>query len=168
MSLLVWDKRPREEAHLFNPAFCAAAMHEFVKEYQKAKGAAAPYVLLFCFLPIAVHGKTRHALPGSTLTSLYSWRERNPQVLVGFAERARSLRPLVQEALRFAIDRGAIAFADDGGVVLGSQPLRVAKKFEDTLTDDARECIASARLLGRWFAKAGTASTIMAAWGIKP
>jgi hypothetical protein len=168
MSLLAWDKRPREEAHLFNPAFCAAALHEFVKEYQKAKGSAAPYALLFCVLAIAFHGKTRRALPGSTLTSLYSWRERNPEVLVGFAERARSLRPVVQEALRFSIDRSAIAFADDGGVTLGAKPLVVAKKFEDTLTDDARECIAAARLLGRWFAKAGTASTIMAAWGIKP
>lgn len=168
MSLSVWSERPREEAHLFNPAFCAAALHEFIKQYQKAKGVAAPYALLFCVMPIAVHGKTRRALPGSTLTSLYSWRERNPQVLVGFAERARSLRPVVQEALRFAIDRSAIGFADDGGVTLGTKPLSVARKFEDALTDDARDCIAAARLLGRWFAKAGTASTIMAAWGIKP
>lgn len=168
MSLLAWHERPREEAHLFNPAFCAAALHEFVKEYQKAKGAAAPYALLFCVLPIALHGNTRRALPASTLTSLYSWRERNPEVLVGFAERARSLRPVVQEALRFAINLSAMAFADGGGVTLGAKPLIVAKKFEDSITDDARECIATARLLGRWFAKAGTPSTIMAAWGIKP
>ena len=168
MSLLVWNERPREEAYLFNPAFCAAALHEFIKEYKKAKGGAAPYALLFCVLSIAVHGRTRRALPGSTLTSLYSWRERNPEVLIGFAERARSLRPVVQEALRFAIDRNAIQFADDGGVTLGTKPLTIAKKFENALTDDARECIAAARLLGRWFAKAGTASTILAAWGIKP
>lgn len=168
MSLLAWAERPREEAYLFNPAFCAVVLHEFVKEYQKAKGQAAPYALLFCLLPIALHGKTRRVLPGSTLTSLYSWRERNPEVLVGFAERARSLRPVVQEALRFAIDRTALAFSGDGGVALGAKPLVVAKKFEDGLSDDTRECIAAARLLGRWLAKAGTASTIMAAWGIKP
>lgn len=168
MSLMLWDKRPREEAHLFNPAFCAALMHEFVKEFQKAKGQATPYALLFCALPIALHGKTRRALPGSTVTSLYSWRERHPEVLVGFAERARSLRPVVQEALRFAIDRSALAFAEDGGVMLGDRALSVARKFDEILTDDARDCVAATRLLGRWFAKAGTASTIMAAWGIKP
>lgn len=168
MSLLAWDDRPREEAHLFNPAFCAAALHEFVKEYQKAKAVAAPYALLFCVLPIAFHGKTRRTLPGSTLTSLFSWRERNPQVVIGFPERARSFRPVVQEAMRFAIDRGVFAFSNDGGVVLGVKPLSVGKRFEDALTDDARECIVAARLLGRWFAKGGTASTIMAAWGIKP
>ncbi|MBB4428519.1 hypothetical protein GGD66_007109 [Bradyrhizobium sp. CIR48] len=168
MSLQPWEERPREEAHLFNPAFCAAVLHEFVKEYQKSRGQAVPYVLLFCMLPIALHGKTRRALPGSTLTSLYSWRERNPEVLVGFAQRARSLRPIVQEALRFAVDRTVLAFASDGGVILGPKPLSVTKKFEHTLTDDARECVAAARLLGRWLAKAGTASTILAAWGIKP
>jgi hypothetical protein len=168
MSLLVWDKRTREEAHLFNPAFCAATLHEFIKEYQKAKGSAAPYVLMFCVLAIAFHGKTRRALPGSTLTSLYSWRERNPEVLIGFSERARSLRPVVQEALRFAIDRKVIAIIDDGALTLGAKPLVIAKKFEDNLTDDARDCIVAARLLGRWFAKAGTASTIMTVWGIKP
>lgn len=168
MSLTRWEERPREEAHLFNPPFCAALLYEFVKEYQKAKGQAAPYTLLFCALPIALHGKTRRALPGSTVTSLYSWRERNPEVLVGFAERTRSLRPVVQEALRFAIDRSALAFAEDGGVMLGGRALSVGRKFEETLTDDARDCFAATRLLGRWLAKAGTPSTIMAAWGIKP
>jgi len=168
MSLMFWDARPREEANLFNPAFCAALQHEFVKEFQKAKGQAVPYALLFCALPIALHGKTRRALPGSTLTSLYSWRERNPEALVGFAERARSLLPVAQEALRFAIDRSALAFAEDGGVMLGRHSLSIPRRFEETLTDDARNCVAATRLLGRWFAKAGTASTIMAAWGIKP
>lgn len=37
MSLLLWDERPREEAYLFNPAFCATLLHEFVKEFQKAR-----------------------------------------------------------------------------------------------------------------------------------
>ncbi|WP_306028839.1 three component ABC system middle component [Stappia sp. MMSF_3263] len=169
MSLMLqWEGRPREEAHLFNPAFCAAMLHEFVKEYQKAKGQAAPYALLFCALSIALHSKTRRALPGSTVTSLYSWRERNPEVLVGFAERARLLRPVVQEALRFAIDRSALDFAEGGAVMSGAKPLVVAKRFEQGLTVDACECIAAARLLGRWLAKAGTTSTILAAWGIKP
>jgi hypothetical protein len=168
MNLPLWRERPREEAHLFNPAFCAIILVEFVKEFHKAKGLPCPYALLFCALPLSLHGKTRRALPSTTLTSLYSWRERNPEVLIGFAERARSLRPVAQEAVRFGVDRTALAFANDGGLVIGAKPLVVGKKFEDGLTDDARECFATARLLGRWFAKAGTTSTIMAAWGVKP
>lgn len=168
MSLPAWGKRPREEANLFNPAFCAVVLSEFVKEFHKAKGSSCPYVLLFCVLPLSLHGKTRSALPGTTLTSLYSWRERNPDVLVGFAERARSLRPVVQEATRFGVERGALAFIDDGGLVIGAKPLVVGKKFEDAVTEDVRDCIGAARMLGRWLAKAGATSTIMAAWGVKP
>lgn len=168
MNLPVWDQRPREEANLFNPAFCAVVLCEFVKEFQKSKGSPCPYALLFCALPLSLHGKTRRALPSTTLTSLYSWRERNPEVLVGFAERARSLRPVVQEALRFAIDRTALEFSDDGDLVVGAKALAVGKKFEDATTEDARECVTTARMLGRWLAKAGATSTILAAWGVKP
>ena len=168
MTLPVWEQRPQEEANLFNPAFCATVLSEFVKEFQRAKGRECPYALLFCALPLSLHGKTRRALPSTTLTSLYSWRERNPELLVGFAERARSLRPVVQEALRFAIDRAALAFADNGCLVLGANPLIVGKKFEDEITEDARDCMTTARMLGRWLAKAGATSTIMAAWGVKP
>lgn len=168
MSLLAWEQRPKEEANLFNPAFCAVVLGEFVKEFQKAKGGACPYILLFCALPLSLHGKSRRALPSTTLTSLFSWRERNPEVLVGFAERARSLRPVVQEAVRFSIEREALSFADDGGLVLGAKPPTAGKKFEEALTADAWECVTAARMLGRWFAKAGATSTIMAAWGVKP
>lgn len=168
MSLPIWDQRPREEANLFNPAFCAVVLSVFVKEFQKAKGSACPYALLFCALALALHGKTRRALPRTTLMSLYSWRERNPEVLLGFADRARSLRPVVQEALRFAIHRTALSFAEDGGVVIGARPLSLGKTFEDGITEDALECVTTARMLGRWLAKAGTTSTIMAAWGVKP
>jgi hypothetical protein len=167
MSLANWENRPREEAHLFNPAFCGVILHEFAKEYKKAKGHACPFPLLFCALPLSLHAKTRRELPGSTLTSLYSWRERHPEMLIGFAERALSLRPVVQEALRFCLDRGVFSIDVDGGIAIGDKPLQVNKKFEVTITSDYCECIAAARLLGRWFAKAGTTSTIMAAWGIK-
>ena len=118
MSLGTWELRPREEAHLFNPAFCGVVLHEFIKEYVKAKGAACSLALLFCALPLALHSRARLALPGSTLTSLYSWRERHPEVLVGFAERARSLRPVVQESLRFGLDRAAFRLSEGGDVLL--------------------------------------------------
>lgn len=168
MSLALWSKRPPEEANLFNPALLGLLASEFIKEYVKAKGAPCPFALPFCALPVALHGKTRAGLPSSTVTSLYTWRERNPEALVGYADRAKSLRPAVQEAIRFCIDRDALQVAPDGGLSLGRAAVSATKKFEFTLTHDAQECISTARLLGRWFAKAGTTSTILAAWGIKP
>lgn len=168
MSLATWEKRPPEEAHLFNPAICGLLIVEFVKEFHKAKSEACPFVLPFCAIAIALHGRTREALPGTTLTSLYTWRERNPDTLVGFADRVRSLRPVIQESVRFCIDRRALAISNDGGLNLGDERVSVSKKFENAMTPDARDCINTARMLGRWFAKAGTTSTILSAWGVKP
>lgn len=168
MSIVYWSKRSPEEANLFNPAFLGLLVSEFIKEYAKSKGKSCPFALPFCALPVALHGKTRAALPSSTVTSLYTWRERNPEALVGYADRAKSLRPAIQEAIRFCIDRRALQVAPDGGLMHGAAPVVAARKFENRLTHDAQECIATARLLGRWFAKAGTTSTILAAWGIKP
>jgi hypothetical protein len=88
--------------------------------------------------------------------------------LIGYAERAKALRPAVQEAIRFCIERKALQVSEDGGLQPGNAPVAAPKKFELTLTRDAQDCIGAARLLGRWFAKAGTDSTILAAWGIKP
>ena len=62
----------------------------------------------------------------------------------------------------------ALSISEDGGLVRGVKPPIVSKKFEDSITTDARECLGSARMLGRWLAKAGATSTIMAAWGIRP
>lgn len=168
MSLAPWTQRPPEEANLFNPALLGLLASEFIKEFTKAKGTSCPYVLPFCAMPIALHGRTRASLPSTTLTSLYTWRERNPETLVGYAERAKSLRPAVQEAIRFCIERKTLAITSDGGLQLGSAPVSASKRFELALTHDARECVGTAKLLGRWFAKAGTTSTILAAWGIKP
>ncbi|WP_367576120.1 three component ABC system middle component [Pelagibius sp. 7325] len=163
-----WDARPKEEATLFNPAFCGMLAIEFVKEYQKSTAAPCPFVLPFCGLPIALHARTRNALPSTTLTSMYTWRERNPEVMVGYVQRAKGLRPTLQEAVRFCIDKGALTISTDGGLQLGAQKLAVSQKFIHSLTYDAQGCVSSARLLGRWFAKAGTTSTILSSWGIKP
>ncbi len=168
MTLAPWTQRTPEEANLFNPALLGLLATEFVREFSKAKGDACPYVLPFCAMPISLHAKTRASLPSTTLTSLYTWRERNPGTLVGYAERATSLRPALQEAIRFCIDRQALEISPDGGLQLSKTTVSAAKKYEATLTHDAQACITAARLLGRWFAKSGTTSTILAAWGLKP
>ena len=99
MKMLPWEDRPREEANLFNPAFCGALIFEFVKQYQSAKGKTVPFILPFVALPIALHPKTRNALPASIRTSLYSWIEEHTETLVGLGERARNLVPYMQESL---------------------------------------------------------------------
>lgn len=167
-SLTRWEQRVPEEAHLFNPAFCATLIVEFTKEYQKARKGDCPIVLPFCALPISLHPRTRKLLPTTTLTSMYTWLERNSTVLVGYRDRAQSFRPVLQEAIRFGVDRRALIISPSGELSIGPLKITFSAKFREDLTPDAGDCIAATRLLGRWLAKAGTSSTILSAWGIRP
>jgi hypothetical protein len=166
--LTLWEQRVPEEAFLFNPAFCGALLVEFVREYSKARADDCPFVLPFCALPVSLHPRSRSLLPGTTITSMYTWLERNSNALIGYKDRARSFRPVLQEAIRYAIDRSALAISNNGDLAIGPSKVAFTPKFERELTHDARECVTTTKMLARWFARAGTTSTILSAWGIRP
>lgn len=163
-----WDQRVPEEAYLFNPAYCGALAIEFIREFCDAKDGDCPFVLPFCALPISLHPKTRALLPSTTITSMYTWLERHSALIVGYQARAASFRPVLQEAIRFGLDRSALVVTGSGELAVGVARVAFTKAFQLEITSDARESIAATKFLGRWFAKAGTTSTVLAAWGIRP
>ena len=106
MSLNPWgDRWAPEEANHFNPAYCGVLIYEFIRAYARARKVPASYALVFCALPIVLHPATRNRLPRPTVTRLLPWLEENRDVRVGFADRARNLRPYVREALRYGDQR---------------------------------------------------------------
>ena len=158
-----WQLRAQEEAYLFNPAFCGALTFEFVKAYTSAKTDAAAFPLVFCALPLALHPATRDALPGTTANSLYTWIEDNPAALIGYPERTRLLVPFVQEGLRFAMDRQVVALDDAGCLRTGAKAASFTPTVLQQMTEETKACVNTSRQVGRWFAKAGAASTILSA-----
>ena len=168
MSLKPWlDRWAVAEANHFNPAYCGALIYEFVRSYEKAKGAAAPFALVFCALPIALHPATRDRLPRSIVTRLFPWLQKNRDIRVGFADRARNLTPYVREAFCYAVARRAIDFNDGGLVMVGPKRASFTPTALDEATTEVRETVAAIRKIARWFAAAGDTSTILAAWGIR-
>ena len=166
-SLAPWEKRPVEEAHLFNPSFCGALAYELVKSHTKAAAKSGTELpLVFCALPICLHMETRQKLPSSTATSMYTWLQRHPETLVGYAARARDLAPYIKQSLAFGLARSTLIIDESGAVLLGKRRAAFTPKFLETATSEVRDIIMSTRMLGRWFAGAGTAATVLAAWGI--
>ena len=167
MVLEPWERRPSEEAHLFNPAFCGALSYEFVKSYTAASAqTSADLPLIFCALPVCLHLETRQRLPSSTRTSVYTWLQREPGVLVGYADRARDLAPYLKQGISFGISRDTFAIDDQGSLKLGAKKATFTPSFLENATAEVRDIVMSARMIGRWFAGAGTTATILAAWGI--
>ncbi|WP_420615410.1 three component ABC system middle component [Candidatus Palauibacter sp.] len=168
MTLSPWSNRwPREEANHFNPAYCGVLVYEFVRAYENARKDPAPFALLFCALPIALHRATRDRLPASIITQLLPWLERNRDVRVGFAQRARNLAPYILEALRYASARRAIRFAETGVVTVGPKRASFTQSALDDTTADIRDTVHAVRKVGRWFAASGDPATILAAWGVR-
>lgn len=162
-----WTARSKEEAYLLNPAFCCTILAATMSDYVNTKKEGIPFPLLFMVLPIVLHKFTRNSLPPSIRTSMAAWLQENAFARVLFYERLVSLKPHTREAIQFGMLRDWIVMGPGG---LWRTTLDESDVHSDIqrLTDEARECVMRARFVGRWFAAAGTASTIMALWGIRP
>jgi hypothetical protein len=99
--MLPWADRAVEEATLFNPAFCATLLAEAAGEFMKKAGRPLPFSLTFLILPIVLHGGTRSALPGTTVTALLPWVQDHREQLVVFGVRVQRLRAITREAIMF-------------------------------------------------------------------
>lgn len=163
----LWHDRSTEEARLLNPGFLGLVMWSAAGGFSEAMHGGMPFTLGFIVAPVTLHKSTREALPRSPRTSLAAWIEENPFFRVGFADRARVLSPFVRESLLFGAAQGLLAFADGGNVVPGPRPRLLTSYLRDS-SDEVRDCIKSAGFAGKWFALAGSTSTVMTLWGVKP
>jgi uncharacterized ubiquitin-like protein YukD len=158
-----WNQRPIEVANLFNPAFCSLLLKHTVDSYQRASNQGLDLSLTFIILPIVLHKPTRQALPGIT-TKLNVWMQRHHEVRIGFSERMSNMVPLIKEALIFSMHHELIRIDQAGHLIVGDAKL---KKYEVSATSEAALCVKKADFIGRWFADAGNAATILTMWGVK-
>lgn len=161
-----WTSRPVEVAHLFNPAFCGEVLRRASAAYFDTSGRGLPYPLTFLVLPIVLHRHSRESIPLRVKEPMHAWLKNHQDVRVGFAERARQLVPITKEAVTFLLQVGAVTVGEDAGI----QPVSgLVRKFSlGSASDEVEDCFNKAVLVGRWFARAGTPTTIFTMWGVKP
>lgn len=162
--MLTWEDRPVEMANLLNPAFCGEVLRRCIGAYEIQAAQPFPYPLIYLVLPIILPGKTRsHISPYQR--RLHAWLHANPEVKVGFADRARSLVPVTREALAFLLLANAVEVDDQGSL---SNARHTRRSLSVRIEGDVADCYDKAAIVGRWFARAGTTATIYAMWGVKP
>ncbi|MYC27370.1 MAG: hypothetical protein F4X63_05170 [Nitrospira sp. SB0662_bin_26] len=162
-----WTTRPKEEAHLLNPAFCCTMLTAAIDGYSSVKKRGMTFPLLFMISPITLHKPTRDTLPPSIRTSMAAWLQENASARVLFYERLVSLKPYTREAIQFGMLYNWIV-PRSGGLVETTLNESNINKTKQKLIGEARECIMRARFIGRWFAAAGDDYTVMAFWGVRP
>ena len=159
-----WNQRPFEVRNLFNPAFCGVILFRALAGFEEENEAGMPFSLALLVLPLCLHKDTRLVLAENSRSYFLKAVEKNPRVLVGFAERAQHLMPFALEALGLLMERGCFIVAEDGRLQT------VDKKVRKTIsgTDESIACQRVARFVGREFARIGDRVTIYSSLGVRP
>lgn len=163
--MIQWNKRSPETANLLNPSFCALLLYTATSEYQKKVQSVMPFPLLYLVLPIILHKGTRNRV--NSRNNMVVWLQRNPDVLVGFADRTKSLIGFTNEAIEFLLFQGNCTINDGGLSII--KPISKSKIIHYTANDqEIAECVQKAEHVGRWFCNMHAVENIYTAWGVKP
>jgi hypothetical protein len=166
MPLLPWADRPREEAALFNPAFCGEMIVQAVHSHHKGSGRALSLPLAYVILPLVLHPVSRSGLPTKADATFRTWAVNNDALLSPLAERVTQLRAISREAILFLVQHEALALTAQG-LVAGTLPLALTRKVEPW-TSETNDIRRAARFLGRWFAAQGGSAVILQTLGLRP
>jgi hypothetical protein len=169
MNISPWRDQAVEQARLLNPAFLGALSMEVARGYaaESKDAQGLPYVLAFVALPLALHKSTRDTLPRQVRTSVAAWVVEHPEAQVGYPDRAAALVPLVKDAILLASRDGLLGL--EGTRLKATGNKRSVEAYgKGCRSPEVQACLKTATFLGRWFALAGEATTVMALWGVRP
>lgn len=160
----VWQDRPSEVANLFNPAFSATLLGYASRGFAGERSTGLPWIFAFLVVPLILHKATRTVGPKTKTTKFQTWVEKNPVILVGFAERARDMVPHVREGIIFGVNTGLLLWKEDASL-FGGPTLPTKELLGDS--DEVKDCIRKARTMGSVLANAGTEPTVFALLGVQ-
>jgi Family of unknown function (DUF6521) len=162
-----WTKRSSEERGLLSPSFCALLLWHAARGHSGDAGVALPFETTFLVLPMVLHRETRESMPTAVTTSLAVWLEEHSLARSRIADRSRTLVPFTKEGLSFGGLHGFL-LVDNGSVGANLDWKKKVTTSLRTCTDEVRVCAKRAEFVGKWFAKTGSAATVMALIGVRP
>jgi hypothetical protein len=159
-----WDQRPFEIRNLFNPAFCGLVLFRAMQGYEEEEPRGIPFSLSLLVLPLCMHKDSREVIAANSRSYLLKIIEKNPQVQVGFADRATAMLPYAIEGFGLLMERGCILVTDDGHLHTVLDTVRRSV----TGTDETKSCQRVARFVGREFARIADRVTVYTTFGVRP
>lgn len=159
-----WSHRSKEIAYLLNPAFCGRLIYTTVKQYNLKSEKSMPFPLVYLILPLVLHKNTRERI--SSRTKLLVWVQQNPELLISYAQRAKELIIITNEAVELLLQTKMILINDQAELEINLDNRGLSKnKFKDA---EIKECLTKSENVGRWFANAGKVETIFIGLGVRP
>lgn len=165
--MTLWAHRSGEEQYLLNPSFCALLLWHAAYRRQAEHLKLLSFEESFLILPFVLHRKTREDLPRSSRTSLPVWLDQYPLARGRVASSANVLAPFTREALMFAGIHRFIAISA-GGILADDTRVTAVNGVLSGASDEVRLCAKRASFVGKWFAEAGSTTTVLALIGVRP
>ena len=165
--MMAWLGRSPEERGLLNPSFCAVLLWQAAQGHMANSHESLPFEAAFLVLAMVLHRETRESLPRGVATSLAVWLEEKPLSRSRIADLSRKLVPFTKEALIFGGLHGLVLLRSGSIQAHPNSRRRVTASLRDS-SQEVRECAKRAEFVGRWFARTGSAATILALIGVRP
>jgi hypothetical protein len=159
-----WSNRAKEIAYLLNPAFCARLLYNAIGTYSVESKRAFPFPLIYIILPLLLHRSTREKI--NSRTQLLNWIQQNESLLIGFADRARQLVPITNEALEILLQSELLAI--NANAELETSHNHASLNKNQYTDNEINECIIKSAHIAKWLARAGRVETIYFSFGVRP
>ncbi|MBD3669353.1 MAG: hypothetical protein HUJ29_01155 [Gammaproteobacteria bacterium] len=159
-----WDQRPFEIRNLLNPAFCGLVLFRALQGYEEVDERGMPFSLSMLVLPLCLHKASREIIARNSRSYILKTTEKNPQLMIGFANRVTHMLPYAFEGFGLLMERGCIAISDEGRIQPISNTVRKTVKG----TKETVSCQKVARVIGREFARISDRVTVYTTFGIRP
>jgi len=156
-----------EEQNLYNPAYVGVILYHAIRECQSKNKTGLHCTLAYLVAPLALTTRFTMVLPSSVSTPIAGWTAENEGTLVGFSELVTGYLDIVNSAISFLLQRGAINLDDDGFYRVDND---LVPKLPSMVKNNPafKQGFQSGGFLGRWFACASSVEIIYTHFGVAP
>jgi len=148
-----------------NPAFCSLILCNFVLNYHSQSNSCPTYPLMIIPIPLVLSGEIDRFFNNKQLRSdLFLLLSQDPAVLFSLSNRIRDSLQITQNALAFSFQNRVLAFNTETKKFLPTERAKqlTNNKFNSTI----RNYLKKSTLLGTWFGRINSESTIYSHLGI--
>lgn len=161
------DTLSREELNLFNPYYCSVLLYNLLNTEESKGNDGLDCSLLFLTLPLIMSREVNECMPYTKKTTLYTWLDDNPWILVRFDERVKYYFDLSLLALKILRDYKIVNISLSGRVILNPERKLPSSAKLLKQSNNFDKHLKTASLLGNWFSS-HTTSSIYTAFGVQP
>ena len=157
----------KDEANLYNPAYVGTVLYQAIRECSSKNQQGLHCALVFFIAPLALSSHYSSILPASISTPLAGWASDSEGHLVGFANSVSAYIDVVNLAIVFLFEQGAIFLSEDGFFLIDSEAMpKMPAMVNNNKT--FKNAFLSAGFLGRWFGQFSSVESIYTHLGVMP